>query len=352
MRLLITIPFLLVTVALEGAREKEAVFFSTYGSLEGSNWVIPVRLKVQEPRSADPLMIGRLLDTLGIGSARERENYATRIADFIADDQSFERVRIRFDADPRRETYRIRDAAGRELRTGSDGIVDGVVTIDAQSAQQIRAAQGATDGWLTFASESDEQTGRGRAQLLGSTGVSVVSDIDDTIKITEVPAGAHVIAQNTFMRDFAPATELTGRFAGLEGAAFHYVSGGPWQLYRPLTAFMAQSGWPEGSLHLRVLGGGVLTASRSLEALGRFVSPDGTFEHKVEQISRLMTRFPGRTFVLIGDSGERDPEVYHEIRSRFPGRVQEIIIRDLVNAREKASHRLQGMTVIPAPTIG
>jgi hypothetical protein len=333
-------------------RQEEAVFFPTYGFLEGSTWTIPVRVKVQEPRDVDPVRVGRILDALGIGNAQERANYMTRVADFLADDESFERVRVRFDADPERRTYDIVDAAGGSLRTGPDGIVDGLLRVESQRAQQIRLAQGATDGWLTFAPASDEHSGRGRVQLIESTGISVVSDIDDTIKITEVPAGFHAIARNTFCRDFVPAMELADRYTSLQGAAFHYVSGGPWQLYRPLAAFMTQSRWPEGSFHMRVIGGSVLTASRSLEALGAFVSPDGTFNHKVEQISRLMTRFPGRTFVLIGDSGERDPEVYQEIRSRFPGRVQEIIIRDVVNAREKASHRVQGMTVVQAPTIG
>ena len=79
--------------------------------------------------------------------------------------------------------------------------------------------------------------------------------------------------------------------------------------------------------------------------------PGGTFEHKVEQITTLMRRFPGRKFVLIGDSGEKDPEVYREVQSKFSAQVQEIIIRDLVNARVDDPARLTGMTVVAAPTV-
>jgi phosphatidate phosphatase APP1 len=166
-----------------------------------------------------------------------------------------------------------------------------------------------------------------------------------------VPAGKRVLARNTFFRDFVAAPELANRYAAVPGAAIHYVSGGPWQLYRPLAAFIGPSGFPEGSFHMRVAGGSLLTAMQSLEDLGNFVSADGTFDHKVEQITRIMTRFPARMFILIGDSGEKDPEVYSTIRSRFAAQVQEIVIRDIVNARETARERLTGMTVISAPTV-
>ena len=61
-----------------------------------------------------------------------------------------------------------------------------------------------------------------------------------------------------------------------------------------------------------------------------------------------MGRFPKRRFILIGDSGEKDPEVYREIQRRFPAQVQEIMIRDCIDALARAPARLEGMTVIPA----
>jgi len=73
-----------------------------------------------------------------------------------------------------------------------------------------------------------------------------------------------------------------------------------------------------------------------------------TFEQKVSQISEIMQRFPERKFILVGDSGEKDPEVYREIKKEFPNQVQEIKIRDVVNDREKNQSRLEGMTIIEA----
>jgi len=68
----------------------------------------------------------------------------------------------------------------------------------------------------------------------------------------------------------------------------------------------------------------------------------------VSQISEIMQRFPERKFILVGDSGEKDPEVYREIKKKFPNQVQEIKIRDVVNDREKNKSRLEGMTIIEA----
>jgi phosphatidate phosphatase APP1 len=48
-----------------------------------------------------------------------------------------------------------------------------------------------------------------------------------------------------------------------------------------------------------------------------------------------MQHFPDRKVILVGDSGERDPEVYREIEKRFSNQVQEIIIRDVINDKEK-----------------
>src|SRR5262249_18698555 len=76
-----------------------------------------------------------------------------------------------------------------------------------------------------------------------------------------------------------------------------------------------------------------------------------TLKQKIAQVSELMTNLPDRQFLLIGDSGEKDPEVYHQIQENFSKQVREIRIRDVVNDREHHPQRLRGMTIIPAPTI-
>ena len=72
-----------------------------------------------------------------------------------------------------------------------------------------------------------------------------------------------------------------------------------------------------------------------------------TYDHKLHEITTLMERFPDRKFILVGDSGEVDPEVYNEIKKKRPAQVKEIVIRDVINDDLVNHFRLAGMTVIP-----
>ena len=73
-----------------------------------------------------------------------------------------------------------------------------------------------------------------------------------------------------------------------------------------------------------------------------------TVAQKIAQINLLLSHFPKRTFTLIGDSGEHDPEIFAAVRQSHPDQVEEIRIRDVVNAETLEPDRLGGMTVIPA----
>jgi Uncharacterized conserved protein (DUF2183) len=339
----------LATSAIQGDAE-EIVFYPTYGVKQASDWRIDVRAKVQEPRDVGAA-IATLLGRVPAHDARELAILKARLADFIADDQSGEEIRLVFDADSTQTPYRIAADDGTFPSSNADGVVDGTLTLPDTVAQRLLTEQRSSDGWLTYHAVSRDHTGIGRVRLIGPTGVSVISDIDDTIKVTKIPAGARVVAQNTFYRDFVSTTELAGIYRDLAGAPVHYVSGGPWQLYRPLAMFLIDGHHPEGSFHMKPLAGGIRSPVTSLENLARFAMPAGTFEHKTSEISRIMKRFPGRTFVLIGDSGEQDPEIYRNMQSRFGAQVERIVIRDLTNARRLCPGRLTGMTIVESPTI-
>jgi Uncharacterized conserved protein (DUF2183) len=330
---------------------EEVIFYPSYGFQQGTDWIIPVRAKVQEPRDV-AAVFNALFGRLPQRDAGDTSRFKSRIADFLADDESGEDVRVQYDNDPNRKEYRIANADGSFPETDGNGIVEGTFTLPDSVAQRLLRQQGSTSGWLTYRAVSAGHAGTGRVRLIGPTGTSVISDIDDTVKVTEIPAGARIIATNTFYRDFVPTTELNATFTELGDAAFHYVSGGPWQLYRAVSTFLIGGGrFPEGTFHMKSLTGGIATPITSLDDLSRFVLPGGTFEHKVTQITRIMERFPGRSFVLIGDSGEQDPEIYREVQSRFGTRVHKIVIRDLTNARQVAPARLTGMTVVEARTV-
>ncbi len=153
---------------------------------------------------------------------------------------------------------------------------------------------GEGDRWLSYRAISGGVSSEGLVQLLESEGESVISDIDDTIKITEIPAGTEVVLRNTFLRDFAEVPEMAQIYrALLPKKAFHYVSGGPWQLYGPLAEFLiSKVGFPIGSFHLRAVdnplsGVSFLNDLRALVENGfsvNDISKEATRQHKLKTI--------------------------------------------------------------------
>ena len=181
----------------------------------------------------------------------------------------------------------------------------------------------------------------------------MISDIDDTIKVTEITAGEPTVLMNTFFRDFAAVSCMAEMYRGVGGdVAFHYVSGGPWQMYRPLDDFLFSDPivFPLGSFHMKSLRTNVFEKG-SYEDAWKIIangSQQATFEQKLMQIGAIMNHFPGRDFTLIGDSGEKDPEVYKQIREDFPRQVREIVIRVVADQATAASARFGGMILIPS----
>ena len=337
---------------LFGPDAEKVTFYPTYGYQKDGRWIIPLRVWVHENQPVMESLLTGLAASLGKLPDEEIDNFRLRMAEFVADDESNEKVRFIFDNDPAKEEYRVQEEGGKFPRSDLNGLLEGFLTLPAAKAKDLLQRQGSNSGWLTFRAVSPEHTGTGRVRLLSPHGLSVISDIDDTIKITEIPAGAKIKVRNTFFRDFVAAPGMAKMYQKLGEASFHYVSGGPWQLFKPLASFLwgPAGGFPEGSFHMRNVRKNVLSLDTWKDLLELF-DGDATREQKVSQISEIMSKYPARTFILVGDSGEYDPEVYNDIRALFPQQVQKIFIRDVVNDRELRPERLAGMTVLPAPTV-
>ncbi|MGI9515741.1 MAG: phosphatidate phosphatase App1 family protein [Pirellulaceae bacterium] len=156
-------------------------------------------------------------------------------------------------------------------------------------------------------------------RLLPARGHSIISDIDDTIKFSDVENRSELLA-NTFVREYQPIAGMPQVYRQLaaEHCEFHYVSASPWQLYHPLQDFMQHSGYPSGSMILRKF----RLSDHLLKRLG-VIHRGG----KSAAIRRILSSFPHRRFTLIGDSGERDAEIYARCYQLYPDRVQQILIR-------------------------
>jgi phosphatidate phosphatase APP1 len=231
--------------------------------------------------------------------------------------------------------------------------------------------------WLTTVRTTPTADGRvfeSAMLCIPPVGVSVISDIDDTIKLTHVH-NTRLMLRATFLDEWlaVPGMPELYRDWANQGASFHYVSSSPWQLQQPLEALLVKAGFPpgerrwtcglpaagiDGALPPSRCARGLLgySSSRLLLPLARArvhahapalarssarppaccciprsasVPTAGTFHLKdlhykgrrllnlfrsstalkPTQIEKLLKSFPLRTFVLVGDAGEKDPLV-------------------------------------------
>jgi phosphatidate phosphatase APP1 len=176
---------------------------------------------------------------------------------------------------------------------------------------------------------SIEQTIAGELLFPCQPQFGIISDIDDTIIRTGVTsrlmwraiyrtllknAGSRVIFKeaSAFFRALSAQPETAQAFNPV-----FYVSNSPWNLYDLINDFLELNHLPKGPILLRDLG------------LPTEPHVDGYKGHKYENIARILQIYPELNFVLIGDSGEKDTDIYLEITQHFPGRVKAIYIRDV-----------------------
>lgn len=316
--------------------EIEATIYSTYGYRQDGKWVIPMRGRVHQQRRLPDDLIASVVQRLIHCDAPQMSTLVSRSHEFTDDSRSGQAVTIEFDSDPDKERYNF-------LKSDLNGLIERNLELSEEKARRLLEAQGST-AWLTFKVVSEGHQGSGEVRLIDPEGVSVISDIDDTIKVTIVPGDKDEVMRRTLCREFEPAAGMAKMYKDNWGdAAFHYVSGGPWQLYRPLRAFLTEeeNGFPRGSFHLTYHPKNFLAEDTREILIDSIVGSLGnTFNHKVKEIRKLMQRFPRRSFVLVGDSGEVDPEVYRQIKDEFGAQVKEIWIRDVLNDAEVNKHRL------------
>ncbi len=149
----------------------------------------------------------------------------------------------------------------------------------------------------------------------------VVSDFDDTVAVTNVTSPVKLV-ESALLKDSDTQAVVPG-MAAFYGCmkqptapAFALVSGSPVQYLPRIRKFLDRHGFPTGfGLYLRDIGPTTLSG------------------YKQPAIRRLLQQF-SQPVVLVGDSGEKDPEVYAQIRDEFPGRVKAIYIRDAGRTEE------------------
>jgi phosphatidate phosphatase APP1 len=206
-------------------------------------------------------------------------------------------------------------AAGKEYRVTADrgGVID--------TRLELRLPA----GWNTVTMRTDD-SGTVSAPIYvvdAKIRFGILSDIDDTVMVTALPRPL-LAAWNTFVLDEHARTPVAGMAVLYErlvrehvGSPVIYLSTGAWNVAPTLTRFLSRNLYPAGALLLTDWGP---THDRLFRS-GR--------EHKRENLARLAADFPKLKWLLIGDDGQHDEELYGEFVKAHPENVAAVCIREL-----------------------
>jgi hypothetical protein len=334
---LLLLPARQVVAASDPKSGEEVVFFPTLGWRVPGGWETELHGCIFELESR-AVLAPLLRHALGIEdselSADERARFRERTRLFLVDHQSGRAATVRF-------TMPALESGTVTLGPSSgDGQVRGRLTIKDSDLAQLRFTNQVLRYALAQSPAGGTLSSTGEVHLVSEIGLSVISDIDDTIKISQVLDRGQLL-RNTFCRPFQPVPGMAAVYeawARTNEAAFHYVSASPWQLYRPLAEFVRDHGFPAGTFHLRDF------RIRDGSFLAALLSPE---HYKPGVIRPLLERFPQRRFVLVGDSGEKDPEIYGALARQFPDQIAGIWIRDVTGETPAAPRYQQAFTNVP-----
>ena len=295
---------------------------------DGKKWECEIRGRIYRPDKRRILlgMIRRGLRLRHKLTAAELEQFKERALLFMVDNKRGRKVLVR-----------LADQVFALGKSKPNGHFSGTIILPREKVQTINAAR------LTFEailSGHDQRIFQGELAVWADTGLTIISDIDDTIRITQVRDRRANLAR-TFLRPFEPVpgmAEAYRTWATSYGANFCYVSASPWQLFSPLSEFITTNCFPDGTFYLR----NFRWKDRSLFSV--LASPR---KYKMAVIEKLFESFPARQFVLVGDTGEKDPEIYADLATRFPKQVRKILLRDVTGERAESGRYQELFGALP-----
>ena len=297
--------------------DERVVFYPTYAHQidDGLAWSVSIHGLIFEPEEGSfkrEAALGILRRVLRLSREQtETRIFKHRARAFLVDNEGGKTIAVRLGGN-------LYDAG----TSGANGHFGATLRLPAPEVDRLRLVDPDHPGWLTFEAVTrpdDRRAFTGRVHSIGPQGLSVISDVDDTIKISMV-ADRRALVRNTFLREFDAVDGMSELYRGWAdaGAAFHYLSGSPWQLYGPLSEFLRDEHFPRGSFHLK------LFRLKDASALNMLRSQEA---HKSAAIEGILADFPHRRFILVGDCSEEDPEIYAAAARRHPEQVLRILIR-------------------------
>ena len=306
--------------------DEEVILFATCGrsAADGDTWTVPVHGWIFE-REDDSVwrgaLVGELLKWLELDrNAAQEANFRSRARMFLVDNEGGKELPVTIAG----RTYTLPKSEG-------SGHFRAELML---SELDLNAGEGDWAELTVAAPPTDGRRFTVGIPLVGERGVSVISDLDDTVKVSEVIDKRELLA-NTFVRDFTAVPGMADAYAKWEerGAVFHYVSAAPWQLYPAYSSFLEEQGFPAGSFSMKEF------RVKDRTFFNLFTSPERS---KRPVLDDLFASYPRRRFILVGDANEQDAEIYASVFKDHPKQVLHIYIRNPSGAPE-VEDRLAGV---------
>jgi phosphatidate phosphatase APP1 len=236
------------------------------------------------------------------------------------------------------QRYATREIGGAEVRVRWLDQCWSAVTNDEGFIELDVSPPVVPGGWhdIELAIVGSETRTQGHVFIIDdTTEFGVISDIDDTVietNVTNALRRAHALflseARTRLPFDGVGAFYSAlheGTIAGRTNPIF-YVSSSPWNLYEHINEFLDIHDIPYGALLLRDWG---------LSSTG--FAPDGRHTHKLQKIRDVLELTAPLSFLLLGDSGQHDPELYEQIVNEYGGRIRCVYIRNASRRKSRAA---------------
>ncbi|KAL8796448.1 MAG: hypothetical protein Q9182_007367 [Xanthomendoza sp. 2 TL-2023] len=159
-------------------------------------------------------------------------------------------------------------------------------------------------------------------------GWMVISDIDDTVKVTLTPSPTGIL-RTTFLLEPTPIASMPALYNHIQSLlnpTWFYLSASPYNLYPFLRTFL-HAHYPTGTILLR--------DASWMDLSGFLMSlTQGTEAYKRDRMVKVHSWLPKRKVLCVGDSTQSDPEAYGDIYRMYNGWVKKILIRKVTDVAE------------------
>ena len=293
--------------------DDDVIFYPTFMYLDSSKntYKVKIHLHVFEKKEDSikrKFLLHYLNSEIGDDSSTQTDLFKERAKWFLIDNKRGKEVSIELFG----KIYQLNETEpnGRSMTE---------ISID----KSLILSKDEQNGYIEFKSSTtkrNKNTYPGKFFLVKEDSTCLISDIDDTLKISDVRNKKALLA-NSFVRPFALVQGMNDFYNSLlskDNTCFVNVSASPWQMYTILHQFFEASGFPQTAYYMKDF------RLKDSDFFNLFEKPE---EYKYNTIEPILNEWKKVKFILVGDSGEKDPEAYARLALKYQNQVSQIFIR-------------------------